>query len=116
MLKHLERTGNKISRAKLQFCQKHVKYLAHVLTAKGRQLDQNRKQMVLAVPKLETKKHMMSFLVLCSYCRSWISDYSEVVAPLQSLTYETSMAISDKIAWTDEQKKAFYQLKQALAK
>ena len=73
-----------------------MKYLGHVHTAEGRQVDQNCKQIVLAVLKPETKKQV-TFLGLCNYCRSWIPDYSEVVASLQSLIYETPMSMSDKI-------------------
>lgn len=49
----------------------------------------------------------MSFLGLTNFCRSWMSYYSELAAPLMPLVYETHMAASDKIEWTIKAEKAF---------
>ena len=59
----------------------------------------------------QTEKQLMSFLGLCNYCRSWFPDYSIITTPLQKLMLDTPMAMTDKITWTDEEKKAFSDLK-----
>ena len=107
LLQHLYKTGNKVSKDKLQWVRKEVNYLGHTLSAAGRQIQTARKQTIADVPKPETKKQMMSFLGLCNYCRAWIPHYAEKTHTLHDLIYGVPMTMSDKIKWTPETEAAF---------
>ena len=85
LLHFLVENGHKVSRDKLQLCRKQVKYLGHILSHEGRHIDEARKSAILQAPKPETKRHMMSFLGMVNYCRSWVANYAEIVAPLTDL-------------------------------
>ena len=115
LLTHLAKTGNKVSKEKLQFCKTEVKYLGHMLTAEGRKISEDRKLTILTAPKPKNKKQMMSFLGLTNYCRSWVCNYAEITAPLQQLMYESPLRMSDTLEWNEEAEIAFCNLKQTLA-
>ncbi|XP_047231734.1 uncharacterized protein LOC124874432 [Girardinichthys multiradiatus] len=115
LLQHLHKKGHKVSRSKMQFVQKEVTFLGHVLSHKSRKLSPQRIEAVLKIPKPVTKKQMMSFLGMTGYCRAHILNYSELEAPLASLIYGRSLAAADKIKWTDEAELAFNDLKTALS-
>ena len=115
LLNYLAETGNKVNKSKLQICKEEVKYLGHTLSSQGRCINADRKQIILQAPRPNTQKQMMSFLGLCNYCRAWIPNYAELVAPLQQLIYDEPKAMSDPITWTEETEKVFCNLKQILA-
>lgn len=85
---------HKTSLSKLQFCSEEVIHLGHVITAKH-------VLVIQAVPKPSTKKQMLSFLGMISYCRQWIADYCGWKATLSALVHGKQLAAHDKVAWTD---------------
>lgn len=96
LLEFLADQGHKVSKKKLQLVKQQVTYLGHSLTAEERKILPDRKQAIMNAPKPETKKQMMSFLGMINFCRSWICDYAEKVAPLQALIYTEQMSMQDK--------------------
>lgn len=114
LLKHLAQEGHKVSKSKLQFCKENVKYLGHQLSAGGRTILEERKTAILQAPKPQTKKQMMSFLGLTNYCRSWVPNYAELTAPLNSLMYKQELKMSDNLRWTEEAETSLCNLKQAM--
>lgn len=97
LLQHLNKTGNKVSRQKLQWVKTEVQYLGHTLSGEGKRIQGTRKEAITAAPKPETKKQMMAFLGLCNYCRAWIPSYAEKTQPLLDLIYSTPMGMSETI-------------------
>ncbi|XP_034084434.1 uncharacterized protein LOC117554222 isoform X1 [Gymnodraco acuticeps] len=115
VLTHLAKTGNKVSRQKLQFVKEEVIFLGHNLNREGRRIHSERKQTVLNAPKPTTKKQMMQFLGLTNYCRAWIPDYAGMTQPLLDCIYsDNDMKMSGKIEWTQEAEAAFERTKQCL--
>nr|XP_049574037.1 uncharacterized protein LOC125967226 [Syngnathus scovelli] len=114
LLQHLGQTGNKVSKQKLQWVRPEVNYLGHTLSAKGRAVQQGRKQAILDTPRPVTKKQLMSFLGLCNYCRAWVPFYAEMAQPLIEVAHGQLLALKDKITWTPEAEEAFTKLKMAL--
>lgn len=113
LLKHLAENGHKASLQKLQFAQKQVTYLGHVITGEGKSLSPKRIAAIQSEPKPITKKQMMSFLGMTSYCRQWIPNYSEREVPLSSIVHG-KVSAHDKLTWTPEAEKAFDDLKTSL--
>lgn len=115
LLEFLADQGHKVSKKKLQLAKQQVTYLGHSLTAEERKILPDRKQAIMNAPKPETKKpQMMSFLGMINFCRSWICDYAEKVAPLQALIYTEQMSMQDRVKWTSEAEAAFTDIKTVL--
>ncbi|XP_028422857.1 protein NYNRIN-like [Perca flavescens] len=60
-----------------------------------------------------TKKQMMSFLGMCSYCRVFIPNYAELVQPLGDVIHGKGLTAHNLITWTVEAEQAFVDLKKA---
>ncbi len=102
-MKHLTNSGHKASLSELQFVQEKVVFLGHVITSEGKTLSSKRVDAIQNLPKPITKRQMMSFLGMCSYCRQFISNYAILEAPLVSLIHGKDLQSQDKISWTLEE-------------
>ncbi|KAI9999559.1 hypothetical protein NQD34_018411 [Periophthalmus magnuspinnatus] len=114
LLKHLHADGHKASLSKLQFVKKEVTFLGHVISERGKTIPIKRAAAIQNIPKPQTKKQLMSFLGICSYCRQFIPNYSVLEAPLRALIHGKTLRTCDKITWTEEAEKSFCDLKLAL--
>ncbi|XP_043118057.1 uncharacterized protein LOC122361319 [Puntigrus tetrazona] len=56
----------------------------------------------------------MSFLGMCSYCRTFIPNYAIEESPLSALAHGKRLQPHDKLTWTPEAEKAFERLKMLL--
>ncbi|XP_048009377.1 protein NYNRIN-like [Megalobrama amblycephala] len=115
LLQHLAQEGHKVSKPKLQFVKKQVTFLGHIISANSKSLSGKRVQAITEVPKPTTKKQMLSFLGMCSYCRTFIPNYAILEQPLRALTTGKELKSCDKINWTGEAEKAFADMKAQLA-
>ncbi|KAJ0023500.1 hypothetical protein NQD34_003399 [Periophthalmus magnuspinnatus] len=114
LLQHLAEEGHKASPSKLQFVQEKVTFLGHIITSKGKSLSPKRVEAIQNLPKPITKKQMMSFLGMCSYCRQFIPNYAILEAPLSSLIHGKNLQSHDKLTWTPDADHSFTTLKIAL--
>ncbi|KAK7925340.1 hypothetical protein WMY93_007650 [Mugilogobius chulae] len=114
LLKHLHADGHKASLSKLQFAKEEVLFLGHLISAEGKSISPKRIAAIQNLPKPVTKKQLMSFIGICSYCRQYIANYSVMEAPLGALIHGKGLRTQDKITWTEEANKAFCDLKRAL--
>lgn len=80
----------------------------------GKSLSPKRIEAIANIPKPITKKQVMSFLGMTSYCRTFIANYSEMQQPLHDMIYEKPLAPSEKVEWTEKAERAFVELKQTL--
>ncbi len=115
LLKHLTQEGHKVSLSKLQFVKQQVTFLGHVITPNSKSLSDKRLQGIKDVPKPITKKQMLSFLGMCSYCRTFIPNYAIFEQPLRALTIGKGLKSCDKIEWTGEAEEAFVNMKVQLS-
>ena len=69
---------------------------------------------IVNATKPVTEKQMMSFLGIMNFCRAWICDYAERVAPLQALIYTEQLSMHQKLKWTKEAEVAFNSIKTIL--
>ncbi|XP_047676510.1 uncharacterized protein LOC113649215 isoform X1 [Tachysurus fulvidraco] len=114
LLCHLAEEGHKASLSKLQFVKQQVKFLGHLISEQGKTIEQNRVAAIQNIPKPNTKKQLMSFLGMCSYCRTFIPNYAVLEAPLSAIAHGKGLQAHSALTWTPEAEKAFVDLKMAL--
>ena len=70
LLKHLAAEGHKASLSKLQFVREKVIFLGHNISGDGKTLSSKRGEAIQRILCPVTKKQVLSFLGMCSYCRT----------------------------------------------
>ncbi len=115
LLQHLAREGHKGSLSKLQFVKQQVTFLGHVITPNSKSLSDKRVKGIKDVPKPITKKQILSFLGMCSYCRTFIPNYAILEQPLRALTIGKVLKSTDTIDWNDKAEEAFMNMKVQLS-
>ena len=95
--------------SKCKFVKSELKFLGHITSAKGIQVDPTKVSVVKDWPVLGSRHDMQKFLGLANYFRKFIMGYAQLVASLQLLTNK------DKdYAWTKDCDAAFTGVKNAL--
>lgn len=79
LLKLLGRKGLKVSKRKLQFVEKEVKYLGHIIGKGYKKLSPDRIQGILSIPPPKTKRDVRRLLGLTGYSKLWIDGYTNSV-------------------------------------
>ena len=111
VLHRIQEAGLTIKAAKCHIGGSSIKYLGHMI-GDGQIKPLSAKVEAIATwPKPTTKKKVRAFLGLVGYYRKFIPKFSEIAAPLSSLT---GKKITDPITWTAACQTAFDKLKNAL--
>lgn len=79
LLNFLRNQGLWVSKGKLQFGEREVKCLGHVICQASRQLNPERIAGIASLPRPKTKREVRRFLGLLGYCRLWIEGYTQAV-------------------------------------
>lgn len=115
-LQHLEQIFARLTEAgltlkpsKCAFALSSVKYLGHVLTKDGIQVDVSKTDTVRSFPVPRNQKELRSFLGLCNYYRKFVKGYSRITNPLTALLCKDAPFI-----WSEECQSAFDKLRTAL--
>ncbi|PIK38375.1 hypothetical protein BSL78_24788 [Apostichopus japonicus] len=95
-----------LNKAKCQFGLSKIKYLGHVLTAEGVQIDDGKIEAVVNMPKPQCKKDVERFLGMVTYIAKFIPNLSTVAAPLRQL-----LCKDVTWHWLENHENAFIQLK-----
>lgn len=114
LLKHLAAEGHKASLSKLQFVKPEVTFLGHIISERGKTMSPKRIQAIQQIPKPKTVQQMLSFLGMCSYCRSFVPHFSELEKPLRTACYGSGKTSHSLFVWTPEAEAAFLNLKRQL--
>jgi hypothetical protein len=83
--------------------------LGYILKDGQRWLTEARKETVLKIPTPTTRRTVREFLGSAGFCHLWIPNFAEMAQPLYEVTKE-----SEPFTWTEDQEKAFAEIKQAL--
>lgn len=110
VLDRLEECGLKISIDKCQFCQPQVKFLGHIVSAKGVATDPEKVSAVTHWKTPTDLKSLRSFLGFCGYYRRFIANYSAIVRPLTDLTKGYPPAQHTKKDTSKEKKKSYFKV------
>ncbi|KAI5607937.1 hypothetical protein C0J50_12359, partial [Silurus asotus] len=100
--------GLKLSVDKCQICFSKVKYLGHIVSAKGVAPDPEKIDAITQWPMPTNLKTLQSFVGFCGYYRRFIANYSAIVRPLTELT--KGYAPTQKARWDQSCTDAFQQI------
>ena len=62
----------------MQLVQQKVTFLGHVISKDGKTLSNKHLAAIQQAPRPETVKQMLSFVGLCSYCRAYVPNFSDM--------------------------------------
>lgn len=109
VLARLREHNLKLKPSKCVFGVDSVKFLGHIISAKGIQVDPTRIEKVKLFPVPKNPSHVRSFHGLVSYNRKFIKDFAKKAKPLTKL-----MGKVEDFVWTQEAQTAFESLRDAL--
>jgi hypothetical protein len=98
------------NRAKCHFSCATVKYLGHLITQDGIQVDPEKVTAITQRSEPQNAKQVLSFLQTCSWYRKFIENFAEISRPLSELTRKSAIW-----KWESAQQNAFDKLKVLLA-
>lgn len=105
----LRDAGLTLQPSKCHFAVKQLKFLGHVISRHGVEVDSEKTKVVSQFPVPKKQKQVRSFLGMANYYRKFIHDYAKIAAPLNALLKKNSIFI-----WTKDCQQAFDTLKNAL--
>lgn len=108
VLQRFREANLKLSSSKCCFLQQQISYLGHIISKDGIATDPDKTRKISEWPQPACKKELQSFIGLANYYRRFIKQFSDIVAPLQTL-------ISAKeFSWRQEHTHSFNTIKKAL--
>ena len=81
----LQQHGLKLKASKCDFFKDSVKYLGHIVSAKGVETDPDKLEAVKSWPEPVNVKTLRSFLGFTGYYRQFVKDYARIVKTLNDL-------------------------------
>lgn len=112
VLQIVKDSGLKLAPAKCTFLKKEVKYLGHIVSNKGVEVDPNKTAAIKDWPLPKSVAELKSFLGLTGYYRRFIQSYSTITTPLDKMTHNRSL--KDSISWETSTLEKFDHLKKCL--
>ena len=109
VLDKLEEAGLKLKASKCKFAADSVKYLGHIITAKGVLPNPEKIAVVENYPVPQNPTHVRQFMGLVNYYRRFVKGLSTIARPLQDLTQKDVPWV-----WTEQCQSAFELLKSKL--
>lgn len=88
-----------------------VRFLGHIISAKGVEIDERRIKSVKEFPTPRNPTDVRKFHGICNYNRKFIKDFAKIAKPLTHL-----MGKKSDFVWTPEAQQAFETLRDALIK
>eukprot|EP00731_Ephydatia_muelleri_P020333 Em0013g60a len=109
VLTSLQNAGLKIKPSKCHLMQTRVRYLGHIVSSKGIEIDPEKVRCVSDWPTPTDQRSLKQFMGLASYYKRFVQGFAQVAAPLNALTEKTKTW-----EWTAECNGAFLELKKRL--
>ncbi|KAK3101592.1 hypothetical protein FSP39_004699 [Pinctada imbricata] len=105
----LREAGLTLEPSKCNFAVKQLKFLGHIISRHGVEVDPEKTKAVSEFPIPKTQKQVRSFLGMANYYRKFIHNYAKIAAPLNVLLRKDV-----SFHWTSDCQSAFDTLKNAL--
>jgi hypothetical protein len=110
VLGKLQEYGFTLNPDKITIAASEIKYLGHLLSARGIRVLPERTQAIQSYPPPKNLRTLRRFIGMTGFYARFIPDYSRRAAPLHALKRKGA-----KFEWGDEQQAAFVSLKGALS-
>lgn len=110
VLKRIEAAGLTLNKQKCEFGVNKIKFLGHMLSAKGVEIDPEKADTINKLRAPENKTELQRILGMVTYLAKFIPNLSEITHPLRKLLEKESEWV-----WTNHQSKAFDKIKNALS-
>ena len=107
----LRKANLKLQTAKCDFLKDRIKFLGHVLSENGLEMDEEKVAAIKNFPIPTNLKKVQSFLGVCNYYRRFINQFSKISYPLTELLQKNTT-----FKWNVERQGAFDLLKITLCK
>ena len=116
VFQRLHQAGLKLKTCKCHFFKQSIKYLGHIISAKGVHTDPDKISTVRDWPVPISAKELLSFLGFVGYYRRFIRNFSQIAHPLYEVTTgvpskRNKIKICPGFRWGPEQEDAFKKLK-----
>ena len=105
----LRQAGLTLEPSKCHFAVKQLKFLGHVISKNGVEVDPEKTRIVSEFPVPRKQKHVRSFLGMANYYRRFIQNFSKIASPLYALLKKDI-----PFKWTESCQNSFDKLKNAL--
>ena len=109
VLMRLRAAGLKINPSKTTLVRPEVKYLGHIISAKGMRPNISKVQAIKDLATPTSVRDVRRFLGLTGYYRKFAPHYASIAAPLYALTKKDT-----RFHWSEEHENTFQSLKQLL--
>ena len=104
--------GLKVKREKCQFVQESVKFLGHIVSARGTEPDPSKIEAVRDFATPSSLTNVRAFIDMASYYRRFIKNFADIATPLHDMTKDSQPEFN----WTPLADKSFNELKNRLCK
>ena len=110
VLSRIRAAGLKVKRNKCQFAQESIKFLGHIVSARGTEPNPSKVEAVrdFAIPSSLTD--VRAFIGMASYYRRFIKNFADIAAPLHNM----AKCGKQEFSWTPSADRAFKELKSYL--
>lgn len=109
VFERLRSAGLKMKLSKCNFLQQRARFLGHIVSSDGIQVDPEKTKVVKDWPTPSNAKELQSFLDLAGYYRRFVPGFSVIAAPLYHVCKQKTT-----FRWGREQREAFFKLKELL--
>lgn len=110
VINRIEKAGLKLNKDKCVFEARKIKFLGHIISANGMELDEEKVEAIKQLKTPVNKTELQRFLGMVTYLSKFIPNMSSITHPLRKLLEKDIEWL-----WTEEQTAAVSKLKQVLS-
>lgn len=112
LFRRLNEFNLKIKSSKCEFVKPSVKFLGHMISVDGIEMDKDRLELIRKVKLPKSHSSLISSIGVCGYYRKFIKDFAEIASPLYNLI--KNHVETARLVWPQEAKLSFYMLKERI--